>query len=605
MSRLLGTLHATGRLVSVAFWSAVVAATMGDLMMSPRADSGGPQVEKLAEKPADTTSAKPEVHFLEPAEVLRGLPIKVSGKNLDQATEIRVRLNEREFLLEKPRSSEDGKSFTFRVPADLRLGRYTMRAVLMLRNGTTDIQTIPVPAQNNQIRVVNDATEKVKVNGIFPLVGYPEGGVFGFRILGEGFSPFAADNELVREDGGTVKVTWVDALPAKDGPTDKVYGQLVSTRQLDFWGLPQKEHEGKLKFRIRVGDSVSDALPVTLARVPKVVPWIVGLGVVAFLAAIVMIPVTRGLKRHQIGKESVSPLYTFLLDPETDTMSLSKFQLYVWTGVAVFGYAYLTVARSLIQGEFEFAPIPEGLPGIIGISAGTAVLAAGINSARGPKGAGEESPSLADLITTGAVVVPERFQFLIWTILGALAFLFLVAFSDPATIRDLPKIPEGFLYLMGVSSFGYLGGRLARKSGPIIDTIVAAQGNSIVIDIQGRGLSKEASFTIDDMEVTCELVLEDTAKPPRPKNNEPQKDAALVVLRKDEPSGEPDFALTLRLRLWNEKEWLVQRRNLNLEENEQPGEAWVKEEHRLCLVNPDGQKAVLSFTIKPKSANAD
>src|SRR5262245_8219760 len=135
MSRPLSTLRALGRLVTVAVWSAVVAVTVGGFMVAPRANSAGPQAEKPAEKPADTTSAKPEVLFLEPAEVLRGMPIKVSGKNLDQATEIRVRLNEREYALEKPRSSEDGKSFTFRMPADIRLGRYTVRAVFMLKNG--------------------------------------------------------------------------------------------------------------------------------------------------------------------------------------------------------------------------------------------------------------------------------------------------------------------------------------------------------------------------------------------------------------------------------------------------------------------------------------
>ena len=102
MSRSLGTLCAMGRLVTVAVWSAVVAATMGGYMVAPRAVFAGPQAEKPAEKPADTTSAKPAVLFLEPAEVLRGMPIKVSGKNLDQATEIRVRLNQREYLLEKP-----------------------------------------------------------------------------------------------------------------------------------------------------------------------------------------------------------------------------------------------------------------------------------------------------------------------------------------------------------------------------------------------------------------------------------------------------------------------------------------------------------------------
>ena len=152
------------------------------------------------------------------------------------------------------------------------------------------------------------------------------------------------------------------------------------------------------------------------------------------LAALVYIPVTWRLGRYQIGTRRYRPWSIFLLDQETDTLSLSKFQLYAWTGVAVFGYTYLTVARSLIQGVFEFAPIPEGLPGILAVSGGTAALAAGINNVRGPKGAGEEQPSFADLITTGGVVVAERFQFLVWTVLGALAFLFLVVFSDPATI---------------------------------------------------------------------------------------------------------------------------------------------------------------------------
>ena len=244
------------------------------------------------------------------------------------------------------------------MPADIPLGRYTMRAVFMLKNGTTDTQGDPVRRRTTKSASSMIQRRRSRSTVFFRWSATPRTAFSVFASWEKGSSPFAADNELVREDGGTVKVTWVDALPAKNEPAGKIYGQLVSTRQSDFRGLPQKEHEGKLKFRIRVGDTVSDAMPVTLARVPKIVPWIVGLGVVAFLAAIVMIPVTKGLKRHQIGKSSVSPLYTFLLDPETDTISLSKFQLYVWTGVAVFGYAYLTVALSLIQGEFEFALIP-------------------------------------------------------------------------------------------------------------------------------------------------------------------------------------------------------------------------------------------------------
>src|SRR5262249_13416156 len=196
-----------------------------------------------------------------------------------------------------------------------------------------------------------------------------------------------------------------------------------------------------------LGNSVWAASAATLAEVPKDMPWKYSLVVVIVLTFLICFPVVYGLSRHRVGARSQSKLMTFLLDPESDTLSLSKFQVYVWLGVAVFGYPYLTLVRSLIQGVFQFAPIPEGLPGLLGISAGTTAVAAGLNSVRGPKGAGDEQPKWSDLITTGGVVVPERFQFLVWTMLGALAFLFLVVFSDPATIEVLPKVPEGFLYL--------------------------------------------------------------------------------------------------------------------------------------------------------------
>jgi hypothetical protein len=261
--------------------------------------------------------------------------------------------------------------------------------------------------------------------------------------------------------------------------------------------------------------------------------------------------------------------------------------------VAVFGYSYLTVARSLIQGVFEFAPIPEGLPGIIAVSAGTAALAAGVTNARGSKGAGDEQPSFADLITIGGVVVAERFQFLVWTVLGALAFLFVVVFSDPATIQNLPKVPEGFLYLMGISSAGYLGGKLVRRPGPIIDTIVAQQG-TLVIDIQGSNLSQNASFMIDDRELTHDLL-------PLPSNvsqSRVPKDATLEVIRRDNDANQTDFALVLRLTIADEKTWLAERRKADPGLKSDPD--WLGGTHRLCLVNPDGQKAVVSFTIKAK-----
>ena len=202
---------------------------------------------------------------------------------------------------------------------------------------------------------------------------------------------------------------------------------------------------------------------------------------------------TRGASAYVVDGKKYGFFSMLFLDPETDTYSLSKFQFILWTAVAVFAYVYLMAAQSLIQGKLEFVDIPENLPGIVLVAAGTTVLASGITSSKGTKGAGDVHPSWADFVSTGGVLAPERLQFFVWTIVGVATFISLIVLSDPGTIHDLPKIPERFLYLMGVSSAGYLGGKLARQPGPIIDEIIAISG-SLVLEIHGRFLSRDASL---------------------------------------------------------------------------------------------------------------
>jgi hypothetical protein len=69
-----------------------------------------------------------------------------------------------------------------------------------------------------------------------------------------------------------------------------------------------------------------------------------------------------------------------------------------------------------------------------------------------------------------------------------------------SSTNALPTVPSGFLPLTGISSAAYLGGRIARKPGPIIDQITATRG-SVLIEIVGRKLSKDATFQIDGVEV--------------------------------------------------------------------------------------------------------
>jgi hypothetical protein len=158
------------------------------------------------------------------------------------------------------------------------------------------------------------------------------------------------------------------------------------------------------------------------------------------------------------------------LDPETNTYSLSKLQFYLWTGAAVFGYSYLVISKMLVQRE-GWPDIPGTLPGIIAIGAGTAIGSQVVTSVRGPKGSGPESPNFSDFVTSGGVAAPDRIQMLIWTLFGVGAFCLAVMQQTPGDIKELSPVPEGMLYLMGLSSVGYLGGKLARKPGPIINEI--------------------------------------------------------------------------------------------------------------------------------------
>ena len=302
------------------------------------------------------------------------------------------------------------------------------------------------------------------------------------------------------------KVSAIPEAPPERSAQYKVYAIKDATGdQLELF-LPWPEYAGKVEVQLEVNGQLSETNVTLISRVeskwaPVALAALAGLIILAIpVAAIKLSRMTFAVDGKPYGA-----LGALFLEKETDSYSLSKFQFYSWTAAAIFGYLVLTLAQSLVQGKFVFADIPKNLPGIIFISATTTAVAQAITVARGAKGAGPVQPGLADFVTTGGLVTAERFQFFIWTLVGVLTFLFLIVFSDPTNVSDLPKIPDGLLALMGVSSFGYLGGKLARKPGPIIDDITATLG-SLTLVINGRKLSTRASFNIDGTDVSSGLV---------------------------------------------------------------------------------------------------
>jgi hypothetical protein len=231
------------------------------------------------------------------------------------------------------------------------------------------------------------------------------------------------------------------------------------------------------------------------------------------------------------------------------------------------------LSRYLVQGHFELPEVPEGLPGIIGISAVTTAGSIGITAARGPKGAGTAEPSFSDLVSVGGVVSPERFQFLLWTLVAIFAFLAAALQLDPLQIDTLPKLPERLLELSGISAAGYLGGKLVRKPGPVISEVLIKSG-SLVLTIMGRNLDRFARFEINGQSISKLL----------PAGSADESPYRAVVLEPEGGERASTFAKSLQIALQKpDPTWLAS--------SKQPPEL------ELAVINQDGQRAAYQLDL--------
>jgi hypothetical protein len=177
---------------------------------------------------------------------------------------------------------------------------------------------------------------------------------------------------------------------------------------------------------------------------------------------------------------------------------------------------------------------------------------------------------MADFISTGGIIAGDRFQFFVWTLIGCLGFLGIVLSQDPAALTQLPDINGTFLTLMGISSAGYLAGKLVRDPGPIIQVLNIAEVDRdlklMKLDVKGQNLSEDAVVKVDQEELT------------------PNK---FAIRGKDKQDGNSNagFYTTVEVTLFDADKHLTG-------------------EHLLFLVNDDGQSATETFPVNPVSLDA-
>jgi hypothetical protein len=478
-------------------------------------------------------------------------------------------------------------TFSALVPASLPIGDYPLCA--NYTDGTTSARwyTVPVLGASGRLQVIEATGGPTLEVSAVPRVVYENDGRYKFSVLGSGFGRFGVDNEVLFNES-VIPICWDNDAQCLNDATANRVGRAIarSTHQLEL-DLPaafKDRFVGSGKVQVRVGGGATsapnDERKITLAQISRDGPHWYAAIFIGVVIVLILVLLGRNKSKHTIDGVPVSMLASLLLDKNTDTFSLSRVQFYLWTVVAIYGYVYLTAAWTLLQGRLEFAPVPENMPGIIAASAGTAVVVEGISSSK-PKGAGSVRPGVSDLITSGGMVVPERLQFLLWTIVGIFTFMGLIFASDPAIIERLPAIPAGFLTLMGISSAGYLGGRLVRKGGPVIDDVIARLG-SLTFEIHGRYLSANASFQIDGDDVKLDQIAEGKDGKHLPE-----------VLASDEQAQDATTAKVLKVSIAKpDAKWLTRKSNPSA----------PKQKHLLAIINPDGQKAEWPFSLAGPTA---
>jgi len=174
---------------------------------------------------------------------------------------------------------------------------------------------------------------------------------------------------------------------------------------------------------------------------------------------------------------------------------------------------------------------------------------------------------MADFISSGGLVLSDRFQFFVWTLVGCAGFLVLVLSHDPSALKDLPEVPGGFLYLMGISAAGYLGGKVVRLPGPVVTELLVAAvvpeglAVSMTINIKGENISQNALVNVDG----------DTLRPDQ---------FSIEVVKLQNQSPDSSFCTEINLVL-------------------KDATAYLEGVHTLTLTNKDGQMAASSFPVDP------
>ncbi|MGD0076604.1 MAG: hypothetical protein ABSD31_20085, partial [Candidatus Binataceae bacterium] len=225
-------------------------------------------------------------------------------------------------------TTTDKSSCTAVIPLDLPLGTYLVRLFEAQPDATADLTGLP----SLDLIVVRETNAAPVLLGITPMVTYPDQPAQGceepacLTLAGANFSLAGRDNRILW-NGNQLDVNW-DCVGQSVGNCPAAITGTVdqSGNRIKLSGIPIDTYRGIANISVSLPDgSVTDQKTITISGVPRNwAYWIAGVVVLVIIA--ILWAILRSNSKRRVAGTQISRWTALMLDPETDTYSLSKFQ---------------------------------------------------------------------------------------------------------------------------------------------------------------------------------------------------------------------------------------------------------------------------------------
>ncbi len=190
-----------------------------------------------------------------------------------------------------------------------------------------------------------------------------------------------------------------------------------------------------------------------------------------------------------------------LIDKETNTYSLSRFQAFVWTVVLTGSYFYIAIAFGILLQNGKIPDFNPSLIGLMSISYSALITTNFLSRKKTKNEISHHPPQLKDLFMENGIINITRFQLLVFTVVAVIIYLYNLALCN--VLNGLPDIPPTLHGLLISSQTGYIGGKILGDKFSVNRItpfeISSTEKNSSLV-ILGSGFVNGMKIMIEDSE---------------------------------------------------------------------------------------------------------